>query len=99
LATGLKVVALKLGESGCLIYTKDGEMEVPGFKRDITSSLGAGDAFNGGFLHGYLRGWPLDKVARFANAVAGIKISKPGAQAGLPSESEVEAFLAAQEGG
>ena len=91
---GVKVVAVKLGEAGCFVCTHDREMEVPGFKTEVTSRLGAGDSFNSGFLHGYLRGWPLLRIARFANASASLKIRYPGTQVGLPTESEIETFLA-----
>jgi 2-dehydro-3-deoxygluconokinase len=91
---GVKVVAVKLGEAGCIVCTHDEEIEMPGFKTEVKSRLGAGDSFNSGFLHGYLRRWPLMKMARFANASASLKIRYPGTQAGLPTESEVEAFLA-----
>jgi sugar/nucleoside kinase (ribokinase family) len=64
----------------------------------VRAYLGAGDAFNGGFLHGYLRYWPLDRMARFANATASLKVRYPGTQAGLPTEAEVESFLAEQTG-
>ena len=91
---GVKVVAVKLGEAGCIVCTHDEEIEMPGFKTEAKSRLGAGDSFNSGFLHGYLRRWPLLKMARFANASASLKIRYPGTQVGLPTEIEVDAFLA-----
>ena len=87
------MVAIKQGEAGCVIHTRDEKIEVPGFRSDVRTSLGAGDAFNSGFLHGHSRGWPLERSALFANAAAGLKVREPGTQAGLPSEAEVEAFL------
>ena len=91
---GIKVVAIKLGETGCFVCTHDEAMEVPSFKTEVSSHLGAGDSFNSGFLHGYLRDWPLLKSARFANASASLKVRYPGTQVGLPTEIEVETFLA-----
>lgn len=91
---GVRVVAVKLGEAGCIVCTQDEKIEMPGFKTEAKSRLGAGDSFNSGFLHGYLRRWPLKKMARFASASASLKIRYPGTQVGLPTEIEVEAFLA-----
>lgn len=91
---GAKLVAVKLGEAGCFVCTHDEGIEIPSFETDVASHLGAGDSFNSGFLHGYMRGWPLVKIARFANASASLKIRYPGTQVGLPTESEVETFLA-----
>ncbi len=98
LAEGARVVAIKLGEAGCVACSPDGEIELPAFKTKVRAYLGAGDAFNGGFLHGYLRRWPLKRVVRFANATASLKLRHPGTQAGLPTEAEVEAFLAERTG-
>jgi 2-dehydro-3-deoxygluconokinase len=95
---GPQVVAIKLGEAGCVVCSPDEEIEMPAFRTEVRAYLGAGDAFNGGFLHGYLRRWPLERMARFANATASLKLCCPGTQAGLPTEAEVEAFLAEHTG-
>lgn len=93
LEKGPKVVAIKMGENGSMVISKDKEIEQPAFSTNVVSNLGAGDAFNGGFLHGYLRNWPNQQALRFANATASLKIRFRGAQAGLPSRTDVEAFL------
>jgi sugar/nucleoside kinase (ribokinase family) len=99
LAEGPRVVSIKLGEAGCVACSPEEEIEMPAFRTQVRAYLGAGDAFNGGFLHGYLRRWPLKRIARFANATASLKLRHPGTQAGLPTEAEVEAFLSEQMGG
>lgn len=93
LKLGPKIVAIKLGNSGCLVCSAQQVTEVKAIITDISSLLGAGDAFNGGFLHGYLREWSLEKMANFANATASLKIRHLGTQEGLPTESDVEALL------
>jgi 2-dehydro-3-deoxygluconokinase len=98
LAEGSQMVAIKLGEAGCVVCSPDGEIEMPAFETEVRAYLGAGDAFNGGFLHSYLRRWPLERMARFANATASLKLRYRGTQAGLPTETEVEAFLAEHTG-
>ncbi len=95
-AQGASVVAIKLGKAGCVICTPSEALELPAFETEVRAYLGAGDAFNGGFLHGYLHGWPLDRMGRFAIATASLKLRTPGTQSGLPTESEVEAFLEKQ---
>jgi sugar/nucleoside kinase (ribokinase family) len=96
LGDGPELVALKLGAEGCVILTAEEELRVPPFQTEARAFLGAGDAFNGGFLHGYLRDWPLEEMARFANATASLKLRTPGTQAGLPLEVEVMDFLSQQ---
>jgi len=94
---GPKIVAIKMGSEGSLVISKDEEIFQPAFKTKAITYLGAGDAFNGGFLHAYLRKWTLKQVTRFANATAALKIRSRGAQAGLPSRTDVESFLLDQE--
>jgi fructokinase len=45
----------------------------------VVDTVGAGDAFSAGFLHGYQRSWPLEHTARFANALGALVASRAGA--------------------
>jgi sugar/nucleoside kinase (ribokinase family) len=54
---------------------------------------GAGDAFVAGFLIGIGEGWDVAKTARFANAVGGFCVSKPGATTGVPDRNTVLEFI------
>jgi sugar/nucleoside kinase (ribokinase family) len=90
---GVKTVALKLGEKGCYVLTPDGELSVPAFRIDAVDGTGSGDAFDAGFLCGILKGWDLEKTARFANAVGAMCVKALGATAGARSIEETEAFL------
>ncbi len=96
LALGPRIVIITLGERGCLIKTEKETMEVPAFKVKAVDATGAGDAFNAGLITGILNQWNLRKATIFANAVAAIKITHIGAQAGLPTRKEVEKFLEGQ---
>jgi fructokinase len=42
-------------------------------------TVGAGDAFAAAFLHGLGSGWPLGKIADFANRVGALIAARPGA--------------------
>ncbi|MHA1507778.1 MAG: sugar kinase [Promethearchaeota archaeon] len=73
---GIKIVVLKQGKEGCIIFTSglvDG-IKVPGFKVKETDPTGAGDSFDGAFIVGYLAGWDLKKIGKFANAVGALKV-------------------------
>jgi len=76
---GPQVVCITRGEQGCAIL-KDGEFtQVPGFRVQIADTVGAGDAFAAGFVHGLSQGWTAQQIGRFANAVGAVVASKPGA--------------------
>ena len=49
----------KLGERGCATLAKDLLLEVPAFAIDLIDTTGAGDSFDAGFLHAWLREQPL----------------------------------------
>jgi sugar/nucleoside kinase (ribokinase family) len=54
---GPAVVAIKLGADGCLVYEagRDRESRIPAYPTGVVDATGAGDAFCGGFVAGYLR--------------------------------------------
>lgn len=75
----VEIVCVTSGERGCSIL-KDGQLtQVPGFRVDIIDTVGAGDAFAAGFVHGLSQGWNIEQIGRFANAVGAVVASKPGA--------------------
>ena len=48
------------------------QVDVPGFEVNANLSVGAGDAFNVGFLYGVQQKWPPQQAIRFGNAVAAL---------------------------
>jgi len=88
-AMGVEVVAVKLGEKGCYIFDGRKEYTVPAYSVEAVDSTGAGDAFNAGFLYGYLKGKSLEECGRLGNLVAAMNIRKVGARDGLPREDEL----------
>jgi 5-dehydro-2-deoxygluconokinase len=55
--------------------------------------LGAGDAFAGGFLYGYLKGWDWRRAARMGNACGAIVVTRHGCANFMPGEQEALAFI------
>jgi sulfofructose kinase len=67
---------------------------LPVFKITPVDTLGAGDAFHGGFVLALAEGQNEVAAMRFGSAVAGLKCTRIGGSAGAPNRTEVEAFLA-----
>jgi sugar/nucleoside kinase (ribokinase family) len=63
------------------------------FKVQTIDSLGAGDAFHGGFALALAEGKDAIAAMRFASAVAALKCTKFGGTTGSPKRHEVDAFL------
>lgn len=94
LDSGVKVVGLKLGESGALIKTADSEFTVKAFRVDPVDGTGSGDAWVAGFLCGILQGWDLERTANFANAVGALCVTAMGATTGIRSMEATRRFMA-----
>ncbi len=91
---GVKAVGLKMGEAGCLVLTHNGEeIHQPAYKVEVVDATGAGDAFAAGFIAGVWQAWPLEKTARFANAVGALCVTGLGASDGIRSLPETLAFM------
>ena len=85
---GLKKIIITLGEKG-LFYT-DGKEEIfiEATKVKAIDTIGAGDAFNGGFAYALLQKKPIKDALIFANKVAGLSTTKQGAGNAMPSLEE-----------
>jgi ribokinase len=99
LVNGIKVVVTTLGEEGCAWFTRDRSGHAAGFRVKVVDTTGAGDSFHGAFIYGLLRGWNLERIATFANAVAALNCTALGTRAGLPTLEQVEALISAQRRG
>ncbi len=94
---GPKVVVVTLGEQGCAVTSRQGGVtgkhSCQAFTdTGVTDTTGAGDAFQGGFLYGWLQGWPIEKCSVLANACGYLKSLNVGARA-MPRREVIEAFL------
>lgn len=103
LGLGPQVLLQKRGAAGSRVHLvqPSGAVEridVPGFKVEVFTILGAGDAFASGAIYGYIRGWDWYKTARLANACGAIVVTKHGCANFTPTLAEVETFVAAQGG-
>ena len=84
-----------LGDKGALLHTADRSDHVAAFDAGaVVETTGAGDAFNGGLAVGLSRGLEPLGAVRFACAVAGISVTRPGTAPSMPTLQDVETLLA-----
>jgi sugar/nucleoside kinase (ribokinase family) len=88
------VLVVTLGAHGAMALDGDRLIVAPGFHVDAADTTGSGDVFRGGFIHGLLQGWPMERVLEFANAAAAVSCTRLGAMNGVPTLEEAEALLA-----
>ena len=97
LSKGPAGVVLKMGGEGVYCASDSGEKEfVPAFPVRAVDTTAAGDAFNGAFATGLMLGKSALQSAQFATAVAGISVTRAGAQPSMPDMAEVQQFLEAE---
>jgi len=87
-----RVIVARQGNKGASVTTPNETFHVSPFKTKIVDTLGAGDAFNGGFIAACLAGNSIKEAAGWGNAVAALKIGKVGAR-GLPYIKEVNQII------
>ncbi|HEX8141163.1 MAG TPA: 5-dehydro-2-deoxygluconokinase [Pyrinomonadaceae bacterium] len=93
-APGPEALVMKRGGASTIIYLPGGEaVEVAPFAVEVYNVLGAGDAFAGGFLYGYLKGWDWSRAARMGNACGAIVVTRHGCANFMPYEQEALAFI------
>lgn len=96
LSMGPKNVISTLGGNGAMIGDKKGVRHIPGFKVKVVDTVGAGDAFNGGFAYAISKGHNIDEAVRFANAVGGLAVTKQGAFPSMPNLKQVNDLIKSQ---
>lgn len=94
IAKGAKAVINKRGAAGSLLITADDARMFPGFTVRAVDTTAAGDSFNAGFSIGIARGYAIEDAIKLGNAVGALSTTKSGAQAAMPTQAEVDAFLA-----
>jgi ribokinase len=79
-----------LGAAGCLVLERDRQpLRVRGIHVDVVDTTGAGDTFCGVLAAALARGSGLADAARQACAAGALAVTRPGAQAGVPTAEEV----------
>jgi sugar/nucleoside kinase (ribokinase family) len=87
-------VVIKLGAKGAVAVGPDGRVSsASAHKVHATETTGAGDAFNGGFLHAWVSGGRLSECLRAGNICGALSTRVPGGSAGTPSRAELARLL------
>jgi sugar/nucleoside kinase (ribokinase family) len=92
LSAGNRTVIARTGAEGAYVSTSSQITHVPGFEVDVVDTLGAGDAFDGGFITARMEGQAVTESVRWGNAVAALKIGRSSGR-GTPRRHELITFL------
>lgn len=78
LEQGVQIALITLASEGSLVVTRREVLRIYAPKVTAVDGCGAGATFSAGFIHGHLKGWNLEKCARFASAAASLKVTRAG---------------------
>jgi ribokinase len=91
---GVENVLITCGKRGVYWVGQDEDHFEPAFVVKSVDSTAAGDSFIGSFAAAIVRDHSLREALRWGNAAGALTVTRKGAQDALPSETEVQAFLA-----
>ena len=92
-ALGVRYVGLKMGDQGAYAADADSSFFCPTFPARKVDSIGAGDAFNAGFLTGLLEGRSLEDCGIYGSAMGAMAVMSKGDFENLPDRNGLESFL------
>ncbi|MBS1822785.1 MAG: carbohydrate kinase family protein [Acidobacteria bacterium] len=91
----VRIPVIKLGKRGAMLMANGRIYRQPALPTTIVDATGAGDAFDGGFLHAFLHGADWDDCLRAGNICGSLSASQPGGSQGLPGPKEFRRYMAA----
>jgi sugar/nucleoside kinase (ribokinase family) len=86
------LVVVKDGKDGCIAAQGSSLSSQPAFEIHSLDATGAGDAFDAGFLRGWLRGLRLGDCLAYGCAAGALSTRSVGATGALPTVDELKAM-------
>ena len=72
-------IVIKQGERGSTLRAEGEPIFMPAFfNKDVVDSVGAGDSFNAGFIHQFLKGLTLNECQEFGNLMGALNTTAAG---------------------
>lgn len=93
LAQLVPVVAVKLGPDGALVRCGREEFRGPAVNVEAVDPVGAGDSFDAGFIHQYVRGADSATCLAFGNLIGAFSTTRPGGTEAFRDRKHLDEFL------
>lgn len=94
LSERISLIVVKCGSQGAIVQQGKDRAWVPPVEIEPVDTIGAGDSFNAGFLHSYLRGRDPIASARMGNITGALSTLRPGGTEAFRDAALREGFLA-----
>src|SRR5579862_4394282 len=93
LADLVPTVVVKMGTSGAVARRGSEMVKVPALKVDALDPVGAGDSFDAGFIHEFVRGSDLATCVAMGNLSGALSTTRPGGTEAFRETEHREQFL------
>jgi sugar/nucleoside kinase (ribokinase family) len=93
LSTWVPLVVVKLGRKGAMAQRAEERFVSPSQDIVVVDTVGAGDSFDAGFLHEYVRGADLTKCLASGNRAGALSTTRPGGTEAFREVAHREKFL------
>jgi sugar/nucleoside kinase (ribokinase family) len=93
IAQRVSVLVVKRGSQGALARTGGNTFSAAPPVVEIIDSVGAGDSFDAGFIHAFIRGEDTEACLRFGNLAAALSVTRPGGTEAFRDHAYRQKFL------
>jgi sugar/nucleoside kinase (ribokinase family) len=92
-AERVPTLVVKLGPQGAVACRDGRRVRAPALPVDAVDPVGAGDSFNAGFLHQFVRGADLETCLAFGNLAGAYSTTRPGGTEAFRDRRQLAEFL------
>jgi len=96
LSSLVPLVVVKLGRKGAMAQRGAERVVMPTKEIEAVDTVGAGDSFDAGFLHEFVRGSDLATCLRSGNLAGALSTTRPGGTEAFRDAEHRKEFLAAR---
>jgi sugar/nucleoside kinase (ribokinase family) len=87
------ILVVKRGASGAVLRSKSANLFSAPSAVELVDSVGAGDSFDAGFIHRFVRGSDLRECLRFATLTGALSVTRAGGTEAFRDAAHRDAFL------
>ena len=97
LSTMVPLVIIKRGPDGAMARRGNEVFSAPGQRGEFVDAVGAGDSFDAGFIHEFIRGASIEDCLKFGNITGALSVTRAGGTEAFRDASHRKAFLDKQQ--
>ncbi|HEY8716693.1 MAG TPA: carbohydrate kinase family protein [Candidatus Acidoferrum sp.] len=99
LSAKVPLVAIKCGSQGAIARRGKEIFQAPSQRGEFVDAVGAGDSFDAGFIHKFIRGASIEECLRFANITGALSVTRSGGTEAFRDQRHRQEFLGAHQAG